>query len=174
MELRTFRAPTMHEALAMVRRRVGPRRRRAAHPRGPRRICGWFPGPRQIEVTASCEVNVPSRLPPSQPADRSDTGETSPVARRHGRSRADTARPAEIEGQLSQLQGMVQELCRRSTGGGRQRSARRTVSPLHRPLGFRSERRIGPRTGRTRPQREPRRRAGRSAAGEGWIADDRG
>ena len=28
-----------------------------------RRFFGWFNGPRQIEVTASRDVNVPSRLP---------------------------------------------------------------------------------------------------------------
>ena len=45
MELKTYRAATMHEALAMVRSRAGPRRGRAAHPRSPPRRCSaGFPG----------------------------------------------------------------------------------------------------------------------------------
>ena len=69
MELKTYRAPTMHEALAMVRSRLGPDAA-VLHTREvrTRRLFGWLPGPRQIEVTASCEVNVPSRLPPVQAA----------------------------------------------------------------------------------------------------------
>jgi flagellar biosynthesis protein FlhF len=115
----------MHEALAMVRRELGPDAA-VLHTREVRsRFCGWFPGPRQIEVTASCEVNVPSRLPPPRRPERSGAGGTSPSPPGTVRSmvawpgQSDTARPAEIEGQLSQLQNMVEELCRRSTGGGR-------------------------------------------------------
>ena len=32
-----------------------------------RRFFGWLPGPREIEVTASRGVNVPSRLPAAGP-----------------------------------------------------------------------------------------------------------
>ena len=58
-----YRAATMHEALAMVRRELGPdaavlHTREVAQP-----LAGLLPGPRQIEVTASRGVNVPSRLP---------------------------------------------------------------------------------------------------------------
>ena len=54
----------MHEALALVRRELGPDAA-VLHTREVRsRWLGWLPGPRQIEVTASRGVNVPSRLPP--------------------------------------------------------------------------------------------------------------
>ena len=64
MELKTYRAPTMHEALAMVRHDLGPDAA-VLHTREvqSRRFFGWLSGPREIEVTASCDVNVPSRLP---------------------------------------------------------------------------------------------------------------
>ena len=65
MELKTYRARTMHEALALVRRELGPDAAvldTREVQRG--RRCGWLAGERQIEVTASAEVNVPSRLPP--------------------------------------------------------------------------------------------------------------
>ncbi len=63
MKLRTFRAATMHEALALVRRELGPNAA-VLHTRNVRsRWLGLLPGPRQIEVTASRGVNVPSRLP---------------------------------------------------------------------------------------------------------------
>ncbi len=54
----------MYEALAMVRRELGPDAA-ILHTRTvpTRRLLGWLAGPPQIEVTASCGVNVPSRLP---------------------------------------------------------------------------------------------------------------
>ncbi|HOA53012.1 MAG TPA: hypothetical protein PKI05_12235, partial [Thermogutta sp.] len=66
MDVRTFRASTMHEALAIVRRELGPDaailRTREIRVR---RLFGLLPGRAEIEVTASVNVNVPSRLPPS-------------------------------------------------------------------------------------------------------------
>ena len=64
MELKTYRAPTMHEALALVRQDLGPDAA-VLHTREiqKRRFFGWLSGPREIEVTASRGVNVPSRLP---------------------------------------------------------------------------------------------------------------
>ena len=54
----------MHEALAMVRHDLGPEAA-VLHTREvqSRRFFGWLSGPREIEVTASRGVNVPSRLP---------------------------------------------------------------------------------------------------------------
>ena len=65
MEVKTYRATSMHEALAMVRRELGPDAA-VLHTREveSRRLFGWVPGSRQIEVTASAGVNVPSRLRP--------------------------------------------------------------------------------------------------------------
>src|SRR6516225_1001608 len=64
MELKTYRAATMHEALAMVRHDLGPDAA-VLHTREvqSRRFFSWLNGPPQIEVTASRGVNVPSRLP---------------------------------------------------------------------------------------------------------------
>ena len=60
----------MHEALALVRRELGPDAA-VLHTREVRgRWFGLLPGPRQIEVTASHGVNVPSRLPRDPCADR--------------------------------------------------------------------------------------------------------
>jgi flagellar biosynthesis protein FlhF len=63
MELRTYRAATMYEALMLVRRELGPDAA-VLHTRevSNRRWLGLLPGKPQIEVTASCGVNVPSRL----------------------------------------------------------------------------------------------------------------
>lgn len=66
MDIKTYRAASMHEALALVRRDLGPDAA-VLHTREVRRgrLFGLLPGSRQIEVTASANVNVPSRLPPS-------------------------------------------------------------------------------------------------------------
>ncbi|MDZ7617012.1 MAG: hypothetical protein U1E05_08410, partial [Patescibacteria group bacterium] len=68
MELRTYKAATMHEALNLVRCELGPDAA-ILHTRevGSRRLFGLLRGPRHIEVTASVDVHVPSRL---QPEDR--------------------------------------------------------------------------------------------------------
>ena len=63
MELKIYRASTMSEALALVRRELGPDAA-VLHTREvqQRRLFGLFSGRRMIEVTASRGVNVPSRL----------------------------------------------------------------------------------------------------------------
>ncbi|MBM4001752.1 MAG: flagellar biosynthesis protein FlhF [Planctomycetes bacterium] len=75
MDVRTFRARTMHDALRLVRNELGPQAA-VLHTRElPRGLWTWFTGARDIEVTASVEVNVPSHLtdlrPPSRDADDS-------------------------------------------------------------------------------------------------------
>ena len=66
MELKTYRAKTIHEALALVRRDLGPDAAvlGTREVRGTGGMLGWLRGDRLIEVTASAEVIVPSRLPP--------------------------------------------------------------------------------------------------------------
>jgi flagellar biosynthesis protein FlhF len=121
----------MYEALALVRRELGPDAA-VLHTREVRRsrLFGLVPGTRQIEVTASTEVNVPSRLPPSN-----RVGHTPPVpetehprqpnhgpATPPGSSRGPQTGPesaADVQGQLNDLQSMVKELCRRSQCGQR-------------------------------------------------------
>lgn len=64
MDVRTYRATTMQEALTMVRRDLGPDaavlHTREVHGGGLWRL---IPRWRRIEITASTHVNVPSRLP---------------------------------------------------------------------------------------------------------------
>jgi flagellar biosynthesis protein FlhF len=127
MDVRTYRAATMYEALAMVRRDLGPDAA-VLHTREveTRRLFGLVRGARQIEVTASTEVNVPSRLPPRSSIAASAV---SVAPARSVESQTVVPQPAprpaippvlsdDVKGQLSNLQNMVQELCRRSGGGG--------------------------------------------------------
>ena len=114
----------MHEALAMVRHDLGPDAA-VLHTREvqSRRFFGWLSGPREIEVTASRGVNVPSRLPPRTSPYEEERGRDDDVVLRHDgphplplgafaiRSRSCTRA---MQNQLSELQVMVQELCRRS------------------------------------------------------------
>ena len=80
----------------------------------------WLPGPRQIEVTASRGVNVPSRLPGAH-----SQGTERPAGQRRRPRRAPVAAAEEttlthhVQGQLSTLQAMVKDLCRRSKCGSR-------------------------------------------------------
>ena len=64
MDVRTYRAKTMQEALDMVRRELGPKA--AVLQTRDVRTGGLFrliPGMRRVEITASASVNVPSRMP---------------------------------------------------------------------------------------------------------------
>jgi flagellar biosynthesis protein FlhF len=130
MKLKTFRAATMHEALMLVRRELGPDAA-VLHTREVRhRWFGWLPGPRQIEVTASRGVNVPSRLPKRSTATRSTAAPgcaESPITAEGGcatkvrqptRVVEDTKISQQVQGQLSTLQAMVKDLCRRSKCDG--------------------------------------------------------
>ena len=140
MEIRTYRAGSMHEALSLVRRDLGPDAA-VLHTREVQsnRLFGLFPGRRQIEVTASEGVHVPSRLPepalapeprmspmvgpapsglPSPYAD--SQASACPTAQPSSRSIEPAEPPAlAVEDQLSDLRAMLQELCRqnRSTTG---------------------------------------------------------
>jgi flagellar biosynthesis protein FlhF len=127
MNIKTYRAKTMRDALELVRRELGPSAA-VLHTRevnsGPlsRLVFG-----RKYEVAASAAVNVPSRLPEGLLAD-------GPVVRRavhdgveDDPSRWDDVRPADVEadyraryrddfrrqvaGQLDELHAMVEKLC---------------------------------------------------------------
>ena len=122
MELKTYRAPTMHEALAMVRHDLGPDAA-VLHTREvqSRRFFGWLSGPREIEITASCGVNVPSRLP-ARDLYEEERGYDDDVVLRHDGAHPCPPAPVRpqpelhgaMQNQLTELQAMVQELCRRS------------------------------------------------------------
>jgi len=125
MELKTYRAATMHEALALVRRELGPDAA-VLHTREvqSRRLFGWICGPRQIEVTASLDVLVPSRFAsqdqPHQPPSHEPASyrpEPPPVPQRPPHDAPPVS--DEVQTQLSHLQSMVKELCRRAPDNGR-------------------------------------------------------
>jgi flagellar biosynthesis protein FlhF len=132
MEVKTFRARTMQQALELVRRELGPQAA-VLHTREVSRtpMLSWVPGMRQIEVTASLDVHVPSRLPArrvtaaaDQPAlvaslaeqlsARAESiGERSQPGR-HAHEAAASPQQVAMANQLTQLQGMVEDLCHRS------------------------------------------------------------
>lgn len=118
MEIKTYRAATMQEALSMVRRELGPdaavlHTRQLEH----RRLFGLLAGRSQIEVTASAGVNVPTRIP------RAELEPLDLPAVRPPRAAPASAPPPEsrgldddVKGQLSDLRAMVHQLCRQSQG----------------------------------------------------------
>ena len=131
MNVKTYRANTMQEALALVRREMGPKasvlRTREVRGGG---LWRWLSGSRVIEVVASTSVAVPSRLPSRQRAvepgvaTRVRPRETAPVARATPANPLPAAAPPvvappatprdDLEAQLSQLQSKVDDLCRRA------------------------------------------------------------
>jgi flagellar biosynthesis protein FlhF len=119
MELRTYRAATMHAALALVRRELGPDAA-VLHTREVRnRWLGLLPGARQIEVTASRGINVPSRLPAHPQNDEPAPEALRPAVKKQPARVVDDARLThQVQGQLSTLQAMVKDLCRQSKGTG--------------------------------------------------------
>ncbi|MGW8257891.1 MAG: hypothetical protein ACWGMZ_10435 [Thermoguttaceae bacterium] len=124
MELRTYRAATMSDALALVRRELGP----DAAVLRTREVCGarWFglrPGRREIEITASREANVPRRFAQKAQSPVSSFNsaaqatyqrpQTSALPNMPGAIRQLPASPNEDE-KLADLQAMVKELWRRT------------------------------------------------------------
>jgi flagellar biosynthesis protein FlhF len=122
----------MHEALSLVRRDLGPDAA-VLHTREVQtnRLFGLIPGRRQIEVTASEGVHVPSRLPkqsadmetrqppPTQtarpePASPYANSQASACPRVGSASRQSERPPLDVEDQLSDLRAMLQELCRQN------------------------------------------------------------
>jgi flagellar biosynthesis protein FlhF len=112
MELKTYRAKSLHEALRIVRHELGPDAA-VLHTREVRR--GWLGGHRQFEITASADVNVPSRFPPS-PATEERT-EPDP-AQRIPPADLDDYRSQfrdDLKEQIADLQSMVEDLSRQSS-----------------------------------------------------------
>jgi len=162
MEVKTYRAATMQEALAQVRADLGPQAA-VLHTRevGGGGLLRWLTGARRIEVTAALDVRVPSRFadrrrtpaaaesagpeaargdgvtyepsyaaqsygdapaaePPPAPAP--PAGPRSPASRASTPSAGTHASSAgdDVRTQLSELQALVADLCRRSRGAGHQ------------------------------------------------------
>lgn len=118
MELKTYRAANMQEALTLVRHDLGPDAS-VLHTREIKtgRLFGLLPGRRQIEVTASLSVQVPSRLPASiqTPSKPDPESFIRPAVQRPGPVAPCPPKPAladTVDNQLSNLQQMVQNLSR--------------------------------------------------------------
>jgi flagellar biosynthesis protein FlhF len=114
MEIKTYRASSMQEALRQVRSDLGPQAAVLHTREAPlSRLFGWVPGLRRIEVTASTDVVVPAHFP--------ETGDVSRPASQvaeHGGHGLPTL-PGQVAGQLAELQAMVEDLCRRTRGADR-------------------------------------------------------
>ena len=143
MEVKTYRAKTMQEALALVRRDLGPSAA-VLHTRDVRGgLLGWMSGSRCIEVTASTQVAVPSRFPdrdmraeapkpaveptpqvvdavPTSFGGLAALGAAGNKTRQSDGTTSTVDEEArrrfrdELRGQLNDLQSMVEDLCRRS------------------------------------------------------------
>ena len=109
----------MHEALSLVRRELGPDAA-VLHARQVRqRWLGVLPGRRQIEVTAAQGVNVPSRFHKKAAAKRPVAALPGLPAPPSPPAAVDDARIShQVHSQLSTLQAMMKDLCRRSKGDG--------------------------------------------------------
>jgi flagellar biosynthesis protein FlhF len=124
-DIRTFRAATVQEALAMVRRELGPQAA-VLHTREVpgSRLWRWIPGLRRIEVTASAHVNVPSRLParetagalPPSPLAAPAAVVPSPAI---ASDRSRLAPRDDVRTQISDLQAMLADLKRQVQTSGR-------------------------------------------------------
>ena len=127
MQVKTYRARSMQEALALVRRDLGPEAA-VLHTRDVGRGLWGLLGGKRVEVTASNEVHVPSRLPArlhgidlSRPeevvahlgAAAADTGKSRRPPR-EGAAVLDSQAPAADRKGPRELESLVDELCRRS------------------------------------------------------------
>jgi flagellar biosynthesis protein FlhF len=124
MHVKTYRAKTMQDALALVRRDLGP----TASVLQTRQVrCGglfkWFSAARQYEVVASASLMVPSRLP-ARVRGSDGTAAGAAAARDSERRRIAMGRltPAsqggvDLASQINQLQLKVDLLCRQGNHG---------------------------------------------------------
>lgn len=128
MDIRTYRARSIHEAIELVRRDLGPDAS-VLHTRElPTGLLGrWLSTSRTIEVTASAEVPVPSRLPPPKGRAAIPARAALPTATGGGSEHApateESAPPRDefaddVRGRLNRLQDLVEELYRKSPQSG--------------------------------------------------------
>jgi flagellar biosynthesis protein FlhF len=113
MEVKTYRASTLQDALCKVRQDLGAGAAVLQTREAPlSRLFGWLPGMRSIEVTASVDIHVPSRFP--------DCAETQAASLPAPVSTISPAKavPSDMAEQLAALQTMVADLCRRTRGAG--------------------------------------------------------
>jgi flagellar biosynthesis protein FlhF len=127
MDVKTYRAKSMQEALALVRRDLGPKAA-VLHTRDVRSggLLGLLMGRKRVEVTASNEVSVPSRLPArSQGIDLSRPDEIAAHlgadALKHSKKKLPINAGSlphspdhDPGGSARELESLVEDLCRRS------------------------------------------------------------
>ena len=128
MDIKTFRAGTMQQALDLVRRELGP----DASVLHTRELNGGLVRRmmfgRQYEVSASAVVNVPSRLPPrlqestaayqwqgAPMSVASNGGAQQDAAAMYARRPDATAINHHVAGQLDRLQELIEKLCEQSS-----------------------------------------------------------
>lgn len=114
MDIRTYRAGSMFEALQLVRRDLGPDAA-VLHTRQVRtsRWFGLLPGREEVEVTASAGVNVPSRLPPEVQPPPAGTGPRAAIPTPPPCGSTPPV-PGDVSGKLDDVHSMLRELYRRS------------------------------------------------------------
>lgn len=128
MDIKIYRAATLQQALAHVREELGPDaavlHTRQVRQRGLRR---WLPGARQVEVTASASVRVPSRLPsrmalaaesvagaePFIAAEPTNLEPPAAIAPAAVSAASRDEQNDQLHGQLNELRAMVDALCRK-------------------------------------------------------------
>ncbi len=105
-DIRTFRAKSMQQALQLVRTHLGPQAA-VLHTRQLKRgMLGWLTGRTQIEVTASKDFRVPSRLAP--PVPQRDTTKESTAAGTDAELASSEDRA--IQDEIRHLRLMVEQL----------------------------------------------------------------
>lgn len=112
MDVRKYRAGSMQEALQMVRADLGPSAVVLESQEVGRSLLNWF-RPRQIEVTATAEMRVPSRFE-SPPATNVSTGESDLDLAVYPTTLAESGSlsPVQLQQQLNSLKQMVEGLTR--------------------------------------------------------------
>lgn len=121
MQVKTYRARSLQEALQLVRHELGGKAS-VLHTREvtSARWLRWLGRPRYIEVTASATVHVPSRL--TRRTSNADLARGSAAASAAGidlEQAEHVVSAQEVRSQLADLQHMVEGLCRRTAGSAR-------------------------------------------------------
>ncbi len=111
MNIKTYRAKSMQQALNLVRRDLGPDAAVLHTRQLNESLLGRLLWGRQVEVSASANVNVPSRMPPV------DSPMAPPVVPAHLEANYQTQYRDDfrhqVAGQLDELQSLVEKLCER-------------------------------------------------------------
>lgn len=104
-DIRTFRAASMQQALQLVRAHLGPQAA-VLHTRQLNRgMLGWLVGRQKVEVTASNDFRVPSRLGPTPAPDTSMAAAIGPPG-----SRTNATQDADLQDQIRALRSVVERL----------------------------------------------------------------